>query len=704
MFLTINLGEGSMEETSAKTVYTEENVYDMYGKEERKGKDVKTRIDEENVKEIKLFEKIKNEEPTVGRPYYLDYEKANVLITDKWKNRVGGIPQGTFLLAFYEEEEEFTEALLLRVIKPTRLPSEEEVIGAIIDYYKDNKETTGSKSEIDVVTKSELSYSGLECRVLGTFYKEDNKLIFGSDVENFYSAYHYKVYKLKGEALEYVVNQNVRDFKIGTVRYSSSRRFQNKEKKVPVYIDPEDFLGKRTALFGMTRTGKSNTVKKILEATVKISKQYENLEDGTEKPVGQIIFDMNGEYANPNKQDKGAIKETIEKMYGEDMVDIWGTYQPKGKPYVKLMKTNFYFDIQGGFDHIKRELEGVGGNYVKNFLSIDLTEPEDYKKPIKDKSHDKKNETFIYDRKKAIYQCCLKAAGFSLPSTLNKIKFFGDKIFNDDISTTIKPHKWVTLDEAKEWFTELFKFSGTDMGKTALEKFENEKGYKFIDSDIETMLIFLTQKKNSTARPNLDGFLYLQSLRDLHSPDSKEGFEKDIVNNLRDGKIQIVDLSIGNPEVQKKYSVKICEEIFKDSISRFIKNETTNFIQFYFEEAHNLFPKKQDKDLNQIYNRIAKEGAKLKLGLIYATQEASSISSNILKNTQNWFVSHLNNTDETKEIEKYYDFSDFITNLRKFSPQKDTGFIRMKVHSNPFVVPVQIDEFKANSNDDVLED
>jgi hypothetical protein len=57
----------------------------------------------------------------------------------------------------------------------------------------------------------------------------------------------------------------------------------------------------------------------------------------------------------------------------------------------------------------------------------------------------------------------------------------------------------------------------------------------------------------------------------------------------------------------------------------------------------------------------------------------------------------LNNTDETREIEKYYDFSDFINNLRKFSPQEDTGFIRMKVHSNPFVVPVQIDEFKVDS-------
>jgi DNA helicase HerA-like ATPase len=131
-------------------------------------------------------------------------------------------------------------------------------------------------------------------------------------------------------------------------------------------------------------------------------------------------------------------------------------------------------------------------------------------------------------------------------------------------------------------------------------------------------------------------------------------------------------------------------------MDRFIRNLPNNFIQFYFEEAHNLFPKKEDKDLNQTYNRIAKEGAKLNLGLIYATQEVSSIIPNILKNTQNWFIAHLNNEDETREIKKYYVFGDFADSLIRFSASSDKGYVRMKTYSNPFVVPVQIDRFSKS--------
>src|SRR3546814_19880084 len=117
-------------------------------------------------------------------------------------------------------------------------------------------------SDLDDFTKYEFSFSGLECRILGTFYKEGGNFEFGADVENFYSAHNYKVFKATNKILELIVNQRDKDliaggeseFAIGRVRYSSSRRFNTQDEsitKVEVYINPGDKLGKRTALFGM---------------------------------------------------------------------------------------------------------------------------------------------------------------------------------------------------------------------------------------------------------------------------------------------------------------------------------------------------------------------------------------------------------------------------------------------------------------------
>jgi DNA helicase HerA-like ATPase len=208
----------------------------------------------------------------------------------------------------------------------------------------------------------------------------------------------------------------------------------------------------------------------------------------------------------------------------------------------------------------------------------------------------------------------------------------------------------------------------------------------------------LTRKKKPGTNSMVSGWqkLKVKDLLNLHTNQSQISFEDKISEELRKGRIVIVDLSQGSPEVKNMFSERLCQKIFENCMRRFIENKPNNFIQFYFEEAHNLFPKKEDKDLSQIYNRIAKEGAKLNIGMIYATQEVSSISSNILKNTQNWFIAHLNNEDELRELKKYYDFSDFTDSLVRFSATNDKGFVRMKTYTNPYVVSVQIDRFLAN--------
>lgn len=325
----------------------------------------------------------------VGNPFYLDYTTARILVADAWKLEANGLPQGCFLLAYYENEPGISEVLLLRVLGPTSLPSDQDITKSMIEYYKDDLKTTGDDSQLDTFTRYEFSFSGLECSILRSFYeqKSTGKIHFGADVENFYSAHNYSVIKPNPKVLEQIVNfrEDVvaggpTDVEIGHVRFSSSRRFQAESITVPVYVRADDFIGKRTALFGMTRTGKSNTVKKIIEATVELSNMApHNLDDKVDPitvlepfteqnlpkyPVGQIVFDINGEYANPNLQDAGtAIFEMFEGTVRYSVIE---------KPGFRVMKVNFYKDVESGFELVRSHLADAQGNYIDSFRAVDL--------------------------------------------------------------------------------------------------------------------------------------------------------------------------------------------------------------------------------------------------------------------------------------------------------------------------------------------
>ena len=150
----------------------------------------------------------------VGWIYSINYEKALVISNDEWKHNVRGIPHNSFLIAasfepshFNDVAEEDRQVILLRVTGSAKLPQDDEMIKTKIDGFQKAKSTfDDGQEEYDVYTKSRMQFSGIDCRVLGTFFVRNEDLVLGSDIETFYSSLKLNVYMPKGDALAKIVN------------------------------------------------------------------------------------------------------------------------------------------------------------------------------------------------------------------------------------------------------------------------------------------------------------------------------------------------------------------------------------------------------------------------------------------------------------------------------------------------------------------
>ena len=655
----------------------------------------------------------------VGFVISMNFDEAVFLTNDFWKETVRGVPMNSFLLgaSFYAENWDATpeidrEIVLLRVLGQEQLPHSKDNLLAMIESYSKRTQLERAKKGgegpdvfefdqrdgFDPHTLVELQFGAMRAGIVGTFYMRSGALCLGADIENFASATHLRVYKPDEKALRTIVNfidpnrkqqaektakelgfpKAPESFNLGTVRYTSADRLNRgpEESHVPLGINPVDFLSRRTAVLGMTRTGKSNMIKTLVSA-VGLAAVRGHVR------IGQCIFDINGEYANANSQDDGS---SIADVFGSDVVCYRG--MKTNKPGFRDLRNNFYERPDVGLAIINEQLanENITANDMSTLLNMSLDEPEE----------EDFGEKTRYQRKVAAFSALLKNVGFAGWEG-RIVKFSVDQsvlrqIFEKnypDVGKEKEDEKGasLTLDEKKALAKDHYpSFSSGVSIDQALNFFRDaRRALKRIEKDTNPPNGFYnTLKKSPSADPWLDqemrsllnlierksendSFIKVDSLlrpvADHHSPDTTGQIEVDIYQLLVDGKIVIVDLSVGVESVREAMAERIGRHIFNRSMQAFHTSAAPPSIVVYVEEAHNLIGR--DSKPDETWPRIAKEGAKANVALVYATQEPSSVQPNILANTENWVITHLNNDEELRVLSRYYDFKDFAQSLKR---------------------------------------
>jgi hypothetical protein len=615
----------------------------------------------------------------VGYVLDIGYDSITIITSDPFKENVGGVPRNSLLIMAPANFEKFPPHFtLLRVLESAPTPLSSDVQQTYFELQKK------SMPELDIFTQSELQWGALKTGVLGMFYPHPdnpNAIEFSGDINNFVSAHKYRVYAPNDSLLDLIVNTLVpiqSRFAIGNLRLTECRLpLPGKSKpNVDVNVSTVDFMGCRTAMFGKTRLGKSNVVKLIAESLIE-----------TQPNVGQLIFDVNGEYANDNPQDDSA---SIRSAH-EDKCQVYALTKRPNTPS-KDLRLNFYEQPDSGIEIIASMLEqdNKTSNYIRSFASVKLPAIDSISKlPEGEKARP--------IRKIQMYWAILKKAGFDAEEgrlkqkglTSAHTKHF-DPHFNKDLRSaayqsvrgTEAPGEPTDLEGLVSELEVMAQFRRDDPGNSTLTA-----GSKpMFDPDDVALLEFLNPPLGSS------GPIILRAYKPYHSPKAGD-FVTDILKLIDEGKTVILDLGNATDRIRQYFSDLLSLAVFGHQEKKFVTNALgEHFVQLYFEEAHNLFPR-DDKNLRGVYARFAKEGAKFHIGMVYSTQSPSTVNRDLLAQTENFFIAHLSSRDEVASLSRlnvaYETMQDDILSA------KTPGYIRMLTRSHRFVVSVQAKKFAA---------
>ena len=523
----------------------------------------------------------------------------------------------------------------------------------------------------------EESMGILNCEVLGSFdmtRTSNGQPIFSSNVNLKDVVHRLHVFHADRAAMETLVNGTVNPqarIHFGLVRAGEDKTYL----KMPheAYISMMDIRGKRTAMFGKTRLGKSNVVKLIVQGMLEVTAKNPD--------VGQIIFDVNGEYANTNPQDGDSA---IATAY-QDRCLPYFLKQTEGNPHAKLLRFNFYERPEDAYEVIKELLPTHVSmqDGLRNLFTCKLPRIERY---------EGEHEAIFLRRmrKVMLYWAILDTAGFE--SDNNRLR---DGMQNLGLSLPFSPGFSNNLRKAAYIAQTKLPPPGLPQNFQALSfemrivaqfslQYPNDpslsvNGQFIFDEDELIMCRFL-------AGVNGEGPELLRPCLEFHSPRATD-FTNDIIQGLNAAKTIIINLGSANEQIIRYFAKSICLSIFHEQERKFVSNQLHGrYVQIYFEEAHMIFPPNSGNVID-VYSRFAKEGAKFNIGIVYSTQSPTTINSDLLSQTENFFIGHLSSETEADYLSSVQiAFKGCRDNIMR---NRTPGLMQVLTYSHRYVVPLQ---------------
>nr|WP_279612275.1 DUF87 domain-containing protein [Robbsia andropogonis] len=428
--------------------------------------------------------------------------------------------------------------------------------------------------------------------------------------------------------------------------------------------------------------GKSNVVKILAQAMLNATQ--------SDSSVGQLIFDINGEYANDNPQDGNRSLRSANAARCE----VYALTERQGTPS-RSLRLNFYEQPESTLEILGGMLaqDNRASGYVASFASIRLPD-------IASTIGLPRNEQTRPVRKILFYWAILHKAGYDADERRLRnlrVQVPSGNAFDPHFAADMReaafqvvrkeaaPAAPNSLDSLVAELEVIAEFRRLDPQHSSFTK-TAKSGRTLFDSDDSALLDFFSPG------PGRSGPTLIRPYRIFHSPQAG-AFVDEILKLLDEGRTVILDLGNATDQIRRYFSDMLSKAVFSHQETKFVENKLyDSFVQLYFEEAHNLFPP-ESRDLTDVYARFAKEGAKFHIGMVYSTQSPSTINKELLAQTENFFVGHLSSVDETRSLSRVQvAFAGIENDILK---AKTPGYMRMLTLSHRFVVPTQVLKFEA---------